>query len=81
MLSPAEIIQDLVSIHHMTEEAIAAELKKQGISVTQATINRIKTGAHKSTRFDIGMGLTRLHERRSKGRARTMQRLPESHPA
>lgn len=60
MATPAEIIQDLVSAHGLTEEGIAAELKKLGVIVSQATINRLKTGAHKTTKFEIGMGLIQL---------------------
>ncbi len=52
-------------------------LKKQGVSVTQATINRIKTGAHKSTRFEIGMGLTRLLDRVAKASPRANGRSAE----
>lgn len=48
----------------MTESQIAETLNDDGVEVTQPTINRIATGKHRKTSFDIGMGLLKLQERR-----------------
>lgn len=48
----------------MTETEIVEALRQEGIEVSQPTINRIASGAHKTTSFDIGMGLLKLHERK-----------------
>jgi hypothetical protein len=50
----------------MRDAQIAAALSKDGVEVTQATINRIKNGKHASTSFEIGMGLLRLAQSRIK---------------
>ena len=64
MESPKTIIERLTG-SGMTEEQIAEALRKSGVEVSQATINRIKTGKHRKTSFEIGMGLLRLHKRRT----------------
>lgn len=60
---PKAVIERLLS-SGMTQLEIADALKEEGIEVTQATINRIKTGAIRRTGFDIGRGLLKLHEKR-----------------
>lgn len=62
MDDPRHLIERLLALN-MSQQDIADELAKDGIEVTQATINRIKTGAIKRTGFDIGMGLVKLHQR------------------
>lgn len=54
----------------MKEVEIVEAMRTDGVEVTQATINRIKTGKIKQTSFDIGMGLVRLHDSRPASRAR-----------
>lgn len=66
MESPKSIIERLIARSGMTEEQIAEALRADGVEVTQATINRIKTGKHRKTSFEIGMGLVQLHKRRSR---------------
>lgn len=44
----------------MTEVAISDALRDMDVDVTQATINRLKNGVHKSTSFEIGYGLLKL---------------------
>lgn len=61
---PARLIKRLKAIG-MTETDIADALCKAGIDITQATVNRIKNRKFKSTSFEIGMGLKRLHDQRS----------------
>jgi arginine repressor len=56
------LIQDLID-SGMTEVEITDALKEEGVHTTQATLNRIKTGAIKRTSYDIGTGIVRLHER------------------
>ena len=60
---PKAIVEDLVR-SGMSQVAIAAALREDGVEVTQATINRIKTGVIRRTGFDIGRALVRLQERR-----------------
>ena len=43
---------------------IAEELGKSGTVTTQATINRLKNGVHKSTNFELGYALLNLHRQR-----------------
>lgn len=63
MDDPRTIVEYLTK-SGMTETEISDELKKLGVDVTQATINRIKSGVHKSTKYEIGLGLVRLYEQR-----------------
>ncbi len=63
MSNPRFIIEKLLE-SGMKEVEITDALRAEGIDVTAATINRIKTGQIKRTGFDIGMGLVRLQERR-----------------
>lgn len=64
MSTPKALIEQLLCLK-MNEYEIAAELCSAGVSVTQATINRIRHGRIKSTSFEIGTGLQRLLESRS----------------
>ena len=61
--NPKAIIEELVE-SGMTEVAIADALKDMDVDVTQATINRLKNGRHKTTSFDIGFGLVKLRAQR-----------------
>lgn len=63
MDDPKTLIERLTD-SGMTEAQIAAALSKDGVEVSQATINRIKNGVHASTSFEIGMGLIRLFQSR-----------------
>lgn len=45
-----------------SEQEIADQLKADGIQVHQSTIHRIKHGEF-LPRFDVGMGIIRLHDR------------------
>lgn len=56
------LIRELLA-RDMSETEIVDELRAMGVRITQPTLNRIKTGVQKSTSFDIGTGLTRLHNR------------------
>lgn len=64
------VIQELI-VAGTNESQIVAALKADGVEVSLPTINRIKNGLIKRTRFDIGSALVRLHKRRvrSPGRA------------
>lgn len=64
MSTPKALIEQLISLK-MNEYEIATELCSAGVSVTQATLNRIRRGQIKSTSFEIGMGLMKLVEARS----------------
>lgn len=66
----SSVIQELVGAG-TSESQIVAALKADGVEVSLPTINRIKNGLIKQTRFDIGSGLMRLHKKRirSPGRA------------
>jgi len=69
MATPKSVIADLQR-SGMTEMQITEDLRQQGVEVTQATINRIKSGEIKRTSFEIGMALIRLQERRLAERRR-----------
>jgi hypothetical protein len=69
MDEPKTLIERLTDTG-MTEAEIAAALTSDGVSVSQATINRIKNGVHNSTSFEIGMGLVRLAQSRNKSSKR-----------
>jgi hypothetical protein len=56
---PKELIERLIK-SGMTEVAISDALRDMDVEVTQATINRLKNGVHKSTSFEIGYGLLKL---------------------
>lgn len=56
---PKELIERLIE-SGMTEVAISDALRDMDVEVTQATINRLKNGVHKSTSFEIGYGLLKL---------------------
>jgi hypothetical protein len=56
---PKELIERLIE-SGMTEVAISDALRDMDVDVTQATINRLKNGVHKSTSFEIGYGLLKL---------------------
>lgn len=63
---------DLSSVIHqligtgINESQIVATLKAEGIEVSLPTINRIKNGLIKRTRFDIGSALVRLLKKRAR---------------
>ena len=59
------IIEQLISAG-MTQTAIAEALRADGIEISQATINRLKQGVHKTTSFEVGIGLMRLASTRLK---------------
>lgn len=63
MSNPKFIIEKLVEAG-MKEVEITDAIRAEGIEVTAATINRIKTGSIKRTGYDIGRALERLHDRR-----------------
>lgn len=48
----------------MNEREITDALRADGVELTAATLNRIKSGGIKRTSFVIGMGLMRLCEKR-----------------
>lgn len=60
---PRACVEKLIA-DGMTESEIAA-----AAGVSQPTINRIKTGKHKSTNFETGAALVRLARKRSSRRA------------
>lgn len=59
MSDPKTLAEELYEL--MNDREIADALRKSGIKVTQATINRIRCGQIKRTSFDIGAGLLHLH--------------------
>lgn len=67
MASPKFIVQKLIEAG-MKEREIVEALREDGVEITIPTVNRIKNGIHRSTSFDIGMGLVRLFERRKPGK-------------
>jgi hypothetical protein len=64
MEEPKTVIEQLLTQADMTEAEISSALKEMGVDVTQATINRIKNGVHRNTRFDIGYALLQLRDQR-----------------
>jgi hypothetical protein len=74
MLAPmstdlASVIQELIG-SGVNESQIVTTLNAEGVEVSLPTINRIKNGLIKRTRFDIGSALVRLHKKRVRpGRA------------
>lgn len=53
----------------LNDAAITRELAAAGVETTQATINRLKNGVHKSTKFELGSALQELHRRHCSGTA------------
>jgi hypothetical protein len=65
----ASVIQELIG-SGVNESQIVTTLNAEGVEVSLPTINRIKNGLIKRTRFDIGSALVRLHKKRVRpGRA------------
>jgi hypothetical protein len=65
----ASVIQELIG-SGVNESQIVTTLNAEGVTVSLPTINRIKNGLIKRTRFDIGTALVRLHKKRVRpGRA------------
>lgn len=60
--SPSRLVRDLIDHYAMSQAAIAEELRRDGIEVSQPTISRISQG-HEDIRLDLFRGLVRLHER------------------
>lgn len=67
MSNPRFIIQKLID-GGMKEREITDALREDGVEITIPTLNRIKNGRHRTTSFEIGMGLVRLYERRKPGK-------------
>src|SRR5688500_8847269 len=65
-VNPQTLIQQLLE-SGMKECEIGEALRADGTSVSDATLNRIKSGLIKRTGFDIGMALMRLHRRTLSG--------------
>lgn len=61
-MDPAGLIKALIKAG-MTEQQIADQLLLYGVTITQATINRIKSGEIEKAKFDVGMALVRLWEK------------------
>lgn len=68
MDKPSEVILALIK-SGLTEQAIADEVRKDGIYVAQSTINRIKLGEIEQPKFDLGMAILRLWEKTKNGAA------------
>lgn len=74
MLAPmstdlSSVIQELIG-SGVNESQIVTTLNAEGVEVTLPTINRIKNGLIKRTRYDIGSALVALHKKRVRpGRA------------
>ena len=65
----ASVIQELIG-SGVNESQIVTTLNAEGVAVSVPTINRIKNGLIKRTRYDIGTALVRLHKKRVRpGRA------------
>ena len=45
----------------LSEHEIARRLKREGVEITQASINRLKQEHIKQPRFDVGTALLQLH--------------------
>lgn len=65
-VNPQTLIQQLVE-SGMKECEIGEALRADGTPVSDATVNRIKSGQIKRTGFDIGIALMRLHRRTLSG--------------
>ncbi len=63
MTDPKTLIERL-NDSGLNDSQIAEALAKDGVTVSQPTINRIKNGKHSRTSFEIGMGLLRLLQSR-----------------
>ena len=64
-----KLVEELVD-SGLTETEIVTRLKAAGISTTQPTINRIKTGIIVNVKYDIGIAIATLHAKVCrKGRA------------
>lgn len=61
----SSVIQQLIGTG-INESQIVATLNAEGIEVSLPTINRIKNGLIKRTRFDIGSALVRLLKKRAR---------------
>lgn len=61
-VNPQTLIQQLIE-SGMKDCEIGKALRAGGTDVSDATVNRIKSGQIKRTSFEIGMGLMRLHRR------------------
>jgi len=59
-----KLIQDIID-SGLSEAQIASE-----VGVEQPTINRLKNGEHKSTSYETGAALTRLHKKIKRKRKR-----------
>ena len=58
-----QIIKELNELG-LSEHEIARRLQKEGVEITQASINRLKQEHIKQPRFDVGSALLRLHKER-----------------
>lgn len=56
-----KIIDELLE-RGLSEADIAARLRAEGVSISQASINRLKRGAIKRPNYDLGSALLRLHQ-------------------
>lgn len=56
-----KLIDDLVKAG-LREAAIADRIKAAGVQTSQPTINRIKSGAIKSVKYELGQALINLHD-------------------
>ena len=65
MQDPKALIERLIAAGWNQTE-ITEALNRDGVSVSQPHINRIKQGHTRRTSFDIGMGLLRLARGRAK---------------
>ncbi len=72
----AKLLIEKLIASGMNQTDIAKALQANGIEITQATINRLKQGKAKTTRFEVGIGLMRLANSRAKPTKRGDIALP-----
>jgi hypothetical protein len=60
MASLRELLTEL-NDSGLNDAAIAREIVSSGIETTQATINRLKNGIHKTAKFELGHAILALH--------------------
>jgi hypothetical protein len=69
-----KLIEDLLA-KGLKEKEIASRITVKGVRTTQPTINRIKSGAMPSPRYDLGAALIDLHNEVMGTRTKTVKRL------
>jgi hypothetical protein len=64
---PRALVQQLIE-SGLSEREITDAICADGVVISAATVNRIKTGHIKRTGFDVGIALMRLLKKRARSR-------------